>query len=116
MSQFRVPVQFKWAKPGRYEYGRWVPGATVERDIEASVQPMSMQDVNDMPEGERHGQMVKVYTDDDTIPVHQLSQDRVTFMWREFEWVVISDEAHFGGVIDHRKLIARRVVVEEQQP
>nr|DAV48995.1 MAG TPA: Minor capsid protein [Caudoviricetes sp.] len=113
MSQFRQPVQFKWRGTGRYEYGRWVPGAEVERDIEASVQPMSMQDVADMPEGERFGQMVKVYTDDDSIPVHQFSQDRVTFTWRGFEWVVISDESHFSGVIDHRKLIARRVVTED---
>ena len=117
MSQFRVSVMFHWTQPGRYERGQWVAGAVVDREIEASVQPVAMQDISDLPEGERFGQMVKVYTDDDTIPVHGYGQERVTITWRGQEWIVISDEAHFGGVIDHRKLIARRVVaVEEQQP
>lgn len=108
---------FKWTNPGRYERGQWVAGAVVERDIEASVQPVAMQDINDLPEGERFGQMVKVYMDDGSVPVHGYGQDRVTFVWRDQEWIVISDEAHFMGVIEHRKLIARRVVaVEEQQP
>ena len=114
---FRVPVMFKWAQPGRYERGQWAPGAVVEHEVQSSVQPMSMQDIADMPEGERHGQMVKVYMDDDSVPVHGYGQDRVTFTWRDQEWIVISDEAHFMNVIEHRKLVARRVAaVEEQQP
>ena len=77
MSQFRKPVMFSWNQPGRYERGQWQPGARVEREIEASVQPMSMQDIADMPEGERHGQMVKTYFDDDSVPIHQLGQGRI---------------------------------------
>lgn len=108
---------FKWTQPGRYERGQWVSGAAVEREIEASVQPVAMQDINDLPEGERFGQMVKAYLDDDSVPVHGYGQDRVTFTWRDQEWIVISDEAHMMNVIEHRKLIARRVVaVEEQRP
>lgn len=113
MSQFRQPVLFRWNSPGRYEFGRWVPGRAIERDVLASVQPVTMQDIADMPEGERHGQMVKVYTADAEIPVHQFSQDRVTFAWGGFEWVVIADECHCSGVIEHRKLVARRVVTEQ---
>lgn len=114
---FRVPVMFKWAQTGRYERGTWVPGVTVEKEIEASVQPVAMQDINDLPEGERFGQMVKIYLDDDSVPVHGYGQERVMLMWRDQEWIVISDEAHMMNVIEHRKLIARRVVaVEEQQP
>ena len=115
MSQFRKPVMFSWNQPGRYERGQWQPGARIEREIEASVQPMSMQDIADMPEGERHGQMIKAYFDDDTVPVHQFAQDRIELTHGGFQWVVISDEWHASDVINHRKVIARRVVTETHE-
>nr|DAW80792.1 MAG TPA: hypothetical protein [Caudoviricetes sp.] len=106
---------FSWNQPGRYERGQWQPGARVEREIEASVQPMSMQDIADMPEGERHGQMVKTYFDDDSVPIHQFGQGRIELTHGGFQWVVISDEWHAGDVINHRKVIARRVVTETRE-
>ena len=115
MSQFRKPVMFSWNHPGRYERGRWVPGDRVEREIQASVQPMSMRDIADMPEGERHGQMIKVYFDDDTVPVHQFGQDRIELTHAGNQWVAISDERHNSDVISHRKVVARRIVTEAHE-
>lgn len=115
MSQFRRPVMFSWNSMGGYVRGQWVPGARIEREFMASVQPMSMQDVAAMPEGERFGQMVKVYTDAEEIPVHQFSQDRIELTYNGFQWVVIADEWHGGDVISHRKLVARRVVTETSE-
>jgi len=107
MSQFRRAIPFWWEDVGGYVKGRWQAGKRVDRQVMASVQPMSYTDVHDLPEGERFGQMVKVYTSDDSIPVHGHDQRRVRFTWRGKQWIVIADEAHFMGVIEHRKLIAR---------
>ena len=68
-----------------------------------------------MPEGERHGQMIKAYFDDDTVPVHQFSQDRIELTHAGFQWVVISDEWHNSDVISHRKVVARRIVTETHE-
>ena len=47
--------------PGyRNEFGRFIPGTTVETELSASVQPLSLTD-DDVPEGARLSHRLRVY-------------------------------------------------------
>lgn len=48
---------------GQYVDGFWVPGTTQRIQVTGSLQPMSMRDLELLPEGERVKQTFKIYTD-----------------------------------------------------
>jgi len=53
----------RMTSPGQYVEGVWVPGSTSKLTVRGSLQPMSMRDLQMLPEGERVKQTYKLYTD-----------------------------------------------------
>lgn len=105
---FRQPLKLTVAAQGRYINGVWQAAPDMSVTIEASVQPVSAQDVIKMQIGDQYTQRVKVYTD---TPIRGMDSDeyRPTFEWRGKRWQVESIEDHQMAVIPHFKLIARRL-------
>lgn len=87
--------------------GEWVEGDESTISIAASVQPMSMEDMKDAPEGRRLSDTVKMYTDADLFTVEDSGEnqqpDRLNWRGREYE--VISKGVHQMSVIPHYKYI-----------
>lgn len=104
---FRKPQTITREQPGAYVSGVFVPGATSTLTIQASVQPATMEDMKEAPEGRRLSDMVKMYTDADLFTVedagHNQQPDKLTWRGREYE--VIAKGVHQMGVVSHYKYI-----------
>ena len=104
---FRKPQTIKRVASGSYVNGDWVNGAASSLTIQASVQPMSMEDMKDAPEGRRMSDMVKMYTDSDLFTVEDSGEnqqpDKLTWRGRDYE--IISKGVHQMSVVSHYKYI-----------
>lgn len=105
---FRKPLKLTVAAQGQYVNGIWQAAPDLPITIEASVQPLSVADIQKMPIGDQYTQRVKVYTD---TPIRGMTtkEYRPTFEWQGRRWQVESIEDHQMDVIPHYKLIARRL-------
>lgn len=88
----------------RDSFGAFVPGATVDTVIKASVQPMRGQELAILPEGERQKDQRKVYTltelrtADQSLqaPPDQLLIDGLAYQVQQVEpWPSVSPLPHF---------------------
>lgn len=105
---FRFPQTIKRSAPGTYVNGVFVNGATTEISIQASIQPVTGEDMKTLPEGRRLSDYVKVYTDTLIQNVADGQQpDRI--LWRGHEYEALSMDVRQMAVINHYKVIFSRV-------
>jgi len=102
---FRKPQVITRTAAGAYVLGVWVDGAVSTLNIQASVQPMTEEDMKTAPEGRRLSDMVKMYTDSDlfTIADAGSNQQPDKLTWRGREYEIISKGVRQMGVISHYK-------------
>lgn len=105
---FRRPQTIKRTAPGSYVNGLFVDGATSTFLIQATVQPMTGEDMFTLPEGRRLSDYVKVYTDT-LIQVVAEGQQPDRLVWRDNEYEAIQLDVRQMGVIDHYKVVFSRV-------
>lgn len=112
---FRKPQTITRLAAGSYVNGDWVDGAESSLTIAASVQPMSMEDMKDAPEGRRLSDMVKMYTDADLFTVEDsgANQQPDKLTWRGREYEIISKGVHQMSVIPHYKYVCAVTSAEE---
>lgn len=105
---FRKPQQIKRTVAGSYVNGVFVEGAETTVTIQASVQPVSGQDMVSVPEGRRSSDVVKIYTDSDLFCQGNLgsgqSPDRL--VWRGNDYEVYTKDVCQMGVVSHFKYYA----------
>lgn len=105
---FRKPFTVKRTVAGSYVNGVYVEGAESTITIQASVQPVSGQDLVAIPEGRRASDMVKVYTSDDLFGQGDAgsgqSPDRLTYRGKDYE--IYSKEVRQMDIIPHYKMYA----------
>lgn len=62
ISNFAETVTRTTTAPGSFVNGIYVPGATTDTDIIASVQPMNAEEMKNYPELQRSSEVFKLYT------------------------------------------------------
>lgn len=105
---FRKPFSVKRTVAGGYTNGVYVEGAESTITIQASVQPVSGQDLVAIPEGRRASDMVKIYTDSDLFGQGDAgtgqSPDRLVYRGKEYE--IYTKDVNQSDVIPHYKMFA----------
>jgi len=106
---FRKPFDVLHEAAGSYVSGVFVPGVKSSTTIQASVQPVTEQDLITAPEGRRISDMVKIYTDTDL----QVGNDGTglqpdLIVWRGYAYEISSVSVRQMGVISHYKIFAIR--------
>jgi hypothetical protein len=94
---------------GSYVSGLWVAGAKSVIQIQASIQPVTEQDLITAPEGRRISDMVKVYTSSDLQQGADgtgLQPDLI--VWRGYAYEINSIAVRQMDVISHFKISATR--------
>lgn len=101
---FRKPQTITRTSAGSYVNGYFVDGITSSITIQASVQPMTGEDMKTLDAGKRLSDYVKVYTVNDLQVLSEatgLIADRLT--WRDHTYECISADVRQMSVIDHFK-------------
>jgi len=105
---FRKPYTVKRTVAGSYVSGVFVEGSETTLSIQASIQPVSGQDMVSIPEGRRSSDMVKVYTDTSLFSQGDAgsgqSPDRVVWLGKDYE--IYTKDVRQMGVISHYKYFA----------
>jgi len=90
MMSFRKPQTVKRFAGGRYVKGRWVADEESETlQIMASVQPVTNDDMQNLPEGKRIERAVKIYTDE-LLRVEGTDEQGDVILWQGREYRVIA--------------------------
>ena len=81
-----VAVTHRTRAPGTYDPGgRWVPGAVTDTTIQATIQPVSGRQVEDLPEGVRTEARSLLWTrtivKDDDVIIDGTASYRVLYVW-----------------------------------
>lgn len=86
---FRSPVTLRRPAPGSYVNGRWVEGATTDSTITASIQPLTGEDMEELPEARRESEGYNMYTSTQVRTVQEAGSnqnaDRIVFNGKEYE-------------------------------
>lgn len=105
---FRKTQTIKRTIAGAYVNGVYVEGAETTFTIQASVQPMSGEDIVSVPEGRRASDMVKLYTSTDLNSQGDAgsgqSPDRLVWLGKDYE--IHSKEVRQMDIIPHYKIYA----------
>lgn len=97
--------------PGSRVNGRYVPGAVVEVEVEANVQPFQRKTGEVSPkEGDRHVYGVKVFSVEPLQPVIEGNPSSVadTFVFDDIEYEVIQVQPWKMGLMNHYECVAVR--------
>lgn len=107
---FRKPQTITRTTAGSYVNGVFVDGVTSSITIQASVQPMTGEDMKTLPEGKRLSDFVKVYTSSDLQVLGEVAgliADRLS--WRSHTYECISADVRQMDVISHFKYTFSKV-------
>jgi hypothetical protein len=116
---FGHTVTVKLLRPSDGAYngqGRWVAGAETALTIEASVQRARPRDLMVLPENMRNVEALKLYTEDEIRTVEPTGGEPDIIEWEGQRWQVQSVTNHTEGVLNHRKVIAVKMVPKEYNP
>lgn len=106
---FRKPFSVLTESPGSYVEGLFVPGTRSTITIQASIQPVSGEDMITAPEGRRTQDMIKVYTSTELKQADEgTGQQPDIVVWQGFGYEVTSMDVRLMDVIPHYKIFATR--------
>ena len=107
MSSFRKPVVGVRTDPGGYVDGGEIDGSITPLNFTSSVQPLSGNEQETLPEGYREGGAYRLYTDFKLRAVNQNTKDpgdKITLDGKDYLIIVV--EPWQNNVIPHYKAIA----------
>jgi hypothetical protein len=112
MSLFKsVSITVKRKNPGAYVSGRWVEGTAIPDFIVlGTVQPISKQKLQTLPEGKRQSVVYELFTDEQlkaADPLQSIDGDRV-LLPDGFLYEVFSVDRWQNDIISHYESIAIR--------
>lgn len=112
MSSFRKPIQVTRTEPGHYDEdtGLWVEGETVIFNTPMSVQPLTVDEMEALPEGRRNSRSVKIYSGSELFPAEQdTGRNADVILWLGKNYEVVGCNPYQMGVIPHYKSYAVEV-------
>lgn len=108
MSSFRTQFTIQRKSNGKYCNGRWQEGEVTEFTIMASVQPLSGEEMQMLPEGRKDTQAVRIYTDTPLKTVSEDNPDILLYAGNSYE--VTTVEPWQSNVISHYKCLAVKII------
>ena len=106
-DSFRKSVTIRRKSTGAYINYKWVEDTTpVDIIIQASVQPVGANEMQQLPEGRRTNETFKMYTDIKLRTVDEQNPDDLFIDGERFE--VISVASYQSNVINHYKIIIQK--------
>lgn len=109
---FRKPQTIKRQGIGAYVDGVWVAGTITQFTIGATVQPLSDQDLVNLPSGRRESDVVKMYCADNLFEVgYAIGQEPDILVWLGKDYEITSKSVRQMGVIPHYRYWCTRVAV-----
>lgn len=105
---FRKAQTITRTGPGAYVRGEWVNGVPSAMTIQASVQPVTGQELLVLPEGRRTMEVVKIYTSAELV-TNDNSQQPDVLEWRGKSYEIAMKAAYQSDVINHFKYYATKV-------
>jgi len=112
---FRSPITLRRPAVGSYVDGVWIEGATTDSTITASIQPLTGEDMQELPEGRRESEGYKMYTSTQVRTVQgagsNQNADRVVFKAKEYEVHQVNpwqNNSNFS-VVNHYKYFILRI-------
>jgi len=86
---FRTTITLRRLSVGSYVNGVWVEGSPTDSTITASIQPITGEEMQELPEARRESETYNMYTSTTILTVQQAGSnqnpDRVLFFGKEFE-------------------------------
>ena len=107
MSSFRSAFVIRRKEPGNYVDGKWQEGQQLAFIINASIQPLKGKEMEMLPEGRRHTQSIRIYTNTKLNTVNDANPDIIEAFGDSFE--IFSVEPWQSNVINHYKCIGIKV-------
>ena len=111
---FRSPIILRRPSAGSYVNGRWVEGSTTNSTITASIQPVTGEDMEELPEARRESEAYKMYTSTEIKTIQEAGSDqnadRVLFFGKEFEVHQVNpwqNNSNFKNVNHYKYLVLR---------
>lgn len=110
---FRKPFTVKRVTAGTYVNGIFVPGTNSTFTIQASIQPLSDIDLSTLPEGQREGDIIKIYTDANLngIGASGSGQEPDKVVWLGDDYTISAKSVRQMGVISHYRYFAIKDVL-----
>lgn len=106
---FRKTTDVLREAAGSYVNGVWTPSTRSVIQIQASIQPVTEQDLITPPEGRRITDMVKVYTTSDLqLGAEATGLQPDLIVWRGYAYEINSIAVRQMDVIPHYKISATR--------
>lgn len=103
MSQFRKTLTRYTKDVGTVVDGHFVEGITTESTIQASLQALKPEDIQQLPEGRRNSKIFFLFTDTKLNLVTSANPDLIVVNSENYE--VDKEEAWQNGVINHYKYL-----------
>ncbi len=100
---FRKSVTIKRKSGGSYVDGQYIDGTTADVILKASIQPATLEDMQELPEGRRSDEVFKMYTKTRMYTVTDENPDFLIIDGIEYE--VISIGKYQSKVISHYKVL-----------
>ena len=106
----KVPITIKRTGEGFWEGGRWKEGVAETIEIEANVQPATMQTLLTLPESERTKQAIRVFSVEEirTAREGENGWQADIVEWNNDTYRVMKVENYVMGVLDHFHAVAVR--------
>lgn len=104
---FRKKYTFKRLSGGAYVDYKWVKGTPVDIVLKASLQPLSAEELKQLPEGRRTDQTYKMYSSVKLRTVEADNPDYTTINGNKFEVIQVSPSQN--DIINHYKIIIGKV-------
>jgi len=110
---FRKPFTAKRVTAGTYVNGVFVPGTNSTFTIQASIQPLSDIDLSTLPEGQREGDLIKLYTDTELYGIGAAGsgQEPDKVVWQGSDYTISSKSVRQMGIISHFRYFAIKDVL-----
>lgn len=106
---FRKPLTVIRKEAGSHQDYKWVPGAEVEIQIKASVQPITGSKLSVMPEGYRERGLYKLFTDTELKTVGTGTRDPDIVVIGSSKYTCEEIREWQNGIIPHYEVIVSRI-------
>lgn len=108
-NYFRKTISVLRKTEGEYVNYKWEPGIEILIEIKASVQPLTPNEMQMMPEGRYTTQQFKLYTSFKLRTVDEQNPDVVLVDGERFEVISVAPWQSLSGFINHYKAIIAKV-------
>lgn len=112
---FRSPITLRRFSAGSYVNGVWVEGTPTDSTITASIQPITGEEMQELPLARRESESYKMYTSTKVETVEEagsnLNADRVLFNGKEFEVHLVNpwqNNSNFN-IVNHYEYFILRI-------